>query len=682
AEDVFTPDLLARIDRVTRASTDGPYVRRVRSLTNVETFRNLDGDVLIGPLVDELPADATAAAEIRRQALDDPLIRGNLVAPDGHAAAVVIEMDPAGNTMEGKTALVAHLRAAVAQASGAGVEMAIAGSPPIDDAFFRYTERDGKVLGGLAIAVVIAATFFVFRRLSAALIPLAVVILAVIWTGGLMGVLGVAINIVSANIVSLILAVGVADTIHVLADYYQHLMAGEDRDEAVEGSISSLIAPCFFTSATTAAGLLSLLASDLKPVREFGWLGAFGVLAAFVLTMTLVPGVLGFARPPDPAFVERQRSGPLSRLLAWLGRPTPRRSRIVLGLSVPLVALAAVAVSRLDVGSNPVGYFKTHDPVRLATERVDDALGGSTSVEFLVHAPDDGLADPERLARLEDFQRFVVDQPGIEQALSITDALKEIHRVLLGDPPGTGRLPDNRPLAAQLHLMLEGAEDYDTMVQDDASVGRISARASFKEAGELVDAMPELEALLARAYSSEELTVHPTGYVKLMGNMEIYLISSQIQSFLVAFAVVTAMMFFVTRSVPLGLFSMIPNLVPIVLGLGLMWVAGIQLDPGTVMIGSIALGLVVDDTVHFLVRLRRSLADAPMPAAIERTMSQTGRPIIVTSVVLALGFATLGFGSFTPNVAFGVVSAVVILCALLADLLLLPAVLLVGQKDA
>ena len=205
-------------------------------------------------------------------------------------------------------------------------------------------------------------------------------------------------------------------------------------------------------------------------------------------------------------------------------------------------------------------------------------------------------------------------------------------------------------------------------------------------ANDVTRATDRINAWIAEAEAPIEggprLSIESTGYVKLMADMERYLFESQIESLTVAFIVITLMMFVLLRSVKLGLLAMIPNGLPILFGLGFMTLAGIPLDPGTIMIGSMALGLVVDDTVHFLVRLRRSLADAPMPAAIERTMSQTGRPIIVTSVVLALGFATLGFGSFTPNVAFGVVSAVVILCALLADLLLLPAVLLVGQKDA
>ncbi len=182
---------------------------------------------------------------------------------------------------------------------------------------------------------------------------------------------------------------------------------------------------------------------------------------------------------------------------------------------------------------------------------------------------------------------------------------------------------------------------------------------------------------LNKEYQSDELHVEVTGYVKMMSEMEHYLLNSQIRSLMVAFVVITLMMLLLLRSARLAIFSMIPNFVPIALGLAFMVPMGIALDPGTVMIGSIALGLVVDDTVHFLVRLRRNLATSDRPGAIEKTMEQTGRPIIQTSIILALGFSVLTLGSFTPNVAFGLISAAVIILAVVADLVMLPAALIV-----
>ncbi|MEZ4473783.1 MAG: MMPL family transporter [bacterium] len=374
-------------------------------------------------------------------------------------------------------------------------------------------------------------------------------------------------------------------------------------------------------------------------------------------------------------------------LLAVLGRPSRRARAATLLAGAGIVLASGAAVGHIDTAANPLNYFIPGTPVRVALERVDAALAGSTSFEFLARTDEDGLKDPRILARLDTLATRLASLDGIPRVLSVLDLLRETRKGLTdGEQTGLPTPADHPHLAAQLFFFLEGDEDFPTLVQENYGLARLTARVQMSKANDVTRAGPRIDAWIAEAEApipgGPALRIESTGYVKLMADMERYLFDSQVKSLIVAFIVITLMMFLLLRSVKLGLLAMIPNGLPILFGLGFMALVDIPLDPGTIMIGSMALGLVVDDTVHFLVRLRRSLADAPMAPAIERTMAQTGRPIIVTSVVLALGFATLGFGSFTPNVAFGVVSAVVILVALLADLLLLPAVLLVGQEDA
>ncbi|MCZ7586439.1 MAG: MMPL family transporter [Deltaproteobacteria bacterium] len=241
------------------------------------------------------------------------------------------------------------------------------------------------------LALVVVACLIVFRRLSAALIPLSVVALASVWIFGVMGFLAIKINVISTGLLALTLAVGVADSIHILAEYYQQLMKGKVPETAVRFTLRHLFIPCLFTSMTTAAGLLSLMISDLAPVGQFGWLAALAVTFAFVLSVTFVPVILHLAKPPDPAFVRRQKSGPMSRLLSFLGRPTVAGSRLVL-LSA-LLGLAAVSwgLFRLEIGSDPSTYLKADSPVRIDTEIIDQRLGGSMSVDFLLRTPPGGL---------------------------------------------------------------------------------------------------------------------------------------------------------------------------------------------------------------------------------------------------------------------------------------------------
>ncbi len=678
ADDVFVPELLQAVDRVTKQAEKAPYVHRVHSLTNTKIVQSQGTfHVSIDRLADEVPRTVGAARDLRRRAMDSALIRGNLVSENGRATAIVVEVDPLANTVEAKSRMVHALHEIAARHFPKNVEWHLAGSPSFDEAFFRYTERDFLLLAPVAILVVLLSCLTLLRRTKAALTPLAVVVCATIWTFGLMGALGLKINIISTALIALILAVGVADSIHVVSEYYQELMAGRPHEEAVAVSTANLITPCFFTSATTVVGFLSLLTSELKPIFEFGWLAALGVTFAFLLSLTLLPAALRMLSPPNPAVIRREREGLTARVLLRLGRPTRRSSALVLIGSAALVALAVWSLPRLKVGANPLNYFRRDDPIRVATYRVDEALGGTASFELLVDTQPGGLKDPKVLARLQNLETRLEGVPAISNILSILDSLREVRRVLTDGRPESAILPDTRPMAAQFYLMLEGDEDFRKNVLGDYQTTRLSARVKITDAEKLISRIDELTAELQKSYYDDELRVQPTGHVKLMNDMEHYLLNGQIRSLLTAFCVITVMMGLLLRSVRLAFFSMIPNFVPIALGLAFMSLSDIALDPGTVMIGSMAIGLVVDDTVHFLVRLRQNLKASDVSEAISRSMEQTGRPIIFTSLILAAGCATTMVGSFSPTIYFGLVSATVVVLALIADLVMLPAALII-----
>jgi len=676
ADDVLSPESLATIDRITTAATEIEFVVRARSLTDIRVAGQTDGDIQIQPLIDEVPTTTTAAAALRKKVLANELVSGSLVSEDATSSAILANIHPSNISTAGGRAGVANAFFDLLDAERArnpNVELAISGGPPLDESFVRYTERDFALFGPIMVLLVLAAALFVFRRWTAALIPMSVVIIGTIWTFGATAAIGFELNVVSSGLVGLILAVGVADSIHILADYYQELMKGSAPVQAVRDSLAHLFVPCLFTSLTTSAGMLSLTVSQLKPVREFGISAAMAVIFAFLLSITLVPAILRAARPPDPKFIEAQKVGPISKIIDVLARPTKTSSVIITVVFIAMVGLAGWGVTQIEVaGSNPMNYFHPDDPIRQQTDRIDAALGGSATVEAVITAPDSGLLEPEKLKAIATAQKRVEQVEGVSWSLSFVDLLEDLNGMMTGED----RIPDSPEMVAQLGLLLEGEDSFEELVQEEYSVGRISAAVKLSQATDLVSSLPVLEADMTRIIEAGGMQIELTGITMLMGQVESYLVQSQIESFSVALIVVSLMMIMLLRSWKLGLFSMIPNCAPIVMGLGFMSLVGIDLDPGTVMIGSIALGLVVDDTVHFLVRFRQRLvAGDDIEAAIAGTMHAAARPLIITSVILAAAFAIMLFASFTPNVYFGAVSAVVILLALAADLIALPALL-------
>ena len=662
AADVFHPDCLAVIDRITQAAADAPFAQRAVSLTT---------------------KGQQSPSTLKRIILDSPLERGTLVASDGTAAAVIVEMSKDGNTVEAKSAFVRALRVAGEaerrNTSCPNLRIHLSGTPVLDETVFRYSSQELSVIGPVTLALVLVGAFLLFRNLSAALIPLGVVFASTIWTFGLMAATHVEMTLLSSALTPLIMAVGVADSIHILAEYHRRLASGASKAPAVHEAVTHLLVPCVLTSVTTIAGLLSLLVSPLAPVREFAVFAAAGAFFAFLLSMIVVPAVLLRVRPPRQEWLQRRHTSVFARLLAALGRPRRSAQLFTIAFSTVLVLGALWSVRTLEVGVSPLSWFPAEDVFRTDTEEIDSALGGSTSLEFLVQSPPGGLKDPTVLRRLDDFERWLEKNEAVSKVISVVDVLKEATRNP-GAPEGV--LPNTREAVERFYRLLESQDDFDRLIQNDYSIGRISARVRLTEAVGMVDELYRIEEQLATTVNDDHLNVRMTGYVKLMGQMEDYLIESQIKSFAVAFAVITLVMMMLLRSWRFAILAMIPNFTPIVIGAGVMSVAGIGLTPGTVMIGAIALGLVVDDSVHFLVGLRRNLGTRSgndvrdLGEALRKTLLETGPPIIATSLLLAAAFLVLMLGHLGPTVHFGIVTAVVILVAMVADLVLLPAVLL------
>jgi predicted RND superfamily exporter protein len=675
ADDVFAPAVLKAVAAISEAAARAPYVHRVDSLTTVDIATGNAEGVVIGPLIDHLPVTPQESRIVRARALASPLVAGLLVAPDARATAVVVESTPELRGFHEKSELVNALRRIVAPYAGE-LEIRLAGAPPLHDALLRHALRDSRVIGLASGGLIALCLYLTFGSVAAVVLTLAVVGIAFLWLGGMMGALGVDLDVVCIELPPVVLAVGIADAVHLLVEHRRERSRGAGR-EAVRTALGRLLVPCFFTSATTAAGMLSLLASDVRPIRNYGWEAAVAVVVAFVLSVTLLPilmeMVMGHttARRPSPA------TRALTRLIAWLVRITARQSRTITIGAVAVGLVAAAALGRLHVGGNMLHYFPPDDPVRQSTERIDQALGGSAALEVMVRTAPEGLKEPSILRRLDRLAERLRHGPVATKVVSVVDRLKEMNRVFTGDPVAGNVVPATRDLVAQFYLLLEQGDDLDTLLQDDYSVGRMTARVRLSDAERLTAALGEIDPALAAGHGEGGMSVTATGYVKLMVDIEGYLVASQLRSFAAAFAVVVVLLGLVLRSARLALFAMIPNVVPIVMGLGFMALAGIPLDPGTVMIGGVAMGLVVDDTVHFLVRLRRQIAGGAMlEEAVPRTLEQVARPIIATSVTLAVGFGAMTAASFSPNAHFGAVTAVVICLALIGDLVVLPAALL------
>jgi len=683
-EDIFNAEDLALIDRLTRKIEDLPNVRRVLSLTNAQIVWGDSESINFDPLIEALPVPEEELPLVRQRAFRDPFIPGTVLSADGHYTAIVVEVEHIIGEFDYKVTLLNQIKALLdREKERTPRTFYLGGGPVLDEAIFRYNEEDQSRYIPIMLLIMVAIIFTMFRRVGIVVMPLVVVFLSLIWTYGFLVLLGYKINIISTIITPLLMAVSVADSIHIMAEYIQeHGEHPARHRECIITAFENLFAPITMTSVTTIVGLLSLTSANLVPIRQFGIVGAFGVLAAYGITLFFLPVLLTLIPAPKAAHRKVIRAGFTTRLLRGLGRWQPKRALIILGLTLLLLIPAIVGITRVSVGTNSLDYFKRGDPVRKQTEWIDRNLGGSISLEFYVDGGKvDALKDPDLLRKMDRFQTYLKGIPGITGVFSAVDLVKALNRAFFEGDSAAFTIPDSRAGISQEYLLVQGSDEVTTIVSDDYSTGRISARVAMAKSQLLAEQMPEIQQRVATLFNATA-KVKPTGLVHLMHQMETYLLTTQIRSFLIAFGIILLCMMVLLRSVKMGLLAIIPNILPILFTLALMPFLDIALDVGTVMIAGVALGLVVDDTIHLLSRLQREMkSGSTNHQAIAAAILGTGRPIIFTSVILTLGFAVLILASFNPVIHFGILCSVVIFLAAVFDLVVLPAFLSFLEKD-
>ena len=470
----------------------------------------------------------------------------------------------------------------------------------------RAVAHDMQRFTGLALLAIAGLLFALFRRVAAVILPLLVVILSLVATLALMGVMGTPISLPTQILPSFLLAVGVGDSVHVLAIFYQRLRAGDDKEQAVAGALAHSGLAITVTSLTTAGGLFSFLTAQIAPVADLGVFGPVGVMMALVFTILLLPSLIAVFPMRAPREARSGRPAFTQRVLVRIGEFSARHAVAVLLVWTGITALSVFGALQVRFAHDPMSWFPKDDPFRVANEFVNERLNGTMFLEVVVDTGrENGLHDPELLHRLDELRRFAMGfQKGevfVGKTVSPADVLKEIHQALNENRREFYAIPDDRELIAQEFLLFEsaGSDDLEKLVDSRFSQGRMTLKFPFLDAIQYGPYLDVLEARF-REVLGDRAEPHFTGLLMMAGRTIEAVIYSLAASYVTSFLVIAPLMILMIGSIRLGLLSMLPNLVPVVVTLGLMGWLGMPLDAFTLLIGSIALGLAVDDTTHFL----------------------------------------------------------------------------------
>jgi predicted RND superfamily exporter protein len=690
-----------------------PHVREVTSLVNVRQTRGEDDALIVEDLMEDWPETAEALEDLRRRVFANPLYVDNVISRDGRLTTVSIEPvvyaggdrgveealagfdEPTGDagvaadrgvflSEDQKRELVAVLWPVVERHDGPDFRLFVVGGAVVSGQITGRMTSDSGVNVSATALVLVLFLFLLFRRISGILFPMAVVAAAMISDLGLMVWLDIPFSMVLSMLPIFTMCVGVCYAVHVLVLVYQRLAAGSGREDAVAYAFGHSGLAILMTSLTTAAGLLSFLTAELAPVRNLGIIAPCGVFFAFFFTMTLLPALIGIfplsALPRVGAPPDRNWS---QRLLVWIGDLAVRRTRVILGAALVLVAVVGTGLFRVHFAHVPLEWLPADDPVRIASELINRRLRGATTAEVLIDTGrENGLQDPETLRGIEEATRRVesIDRGAlfVGKATSLVDIVKETHRALNGNDSAFYRIPEDPVLVAQELLLFEnsGSDDLEHITDAQFRHGRVTLRMPYVDAMLYDPFLEEIETTFTELLG-DETPITITGRSALGARTFSALIESMARSYAFALAVITPLMMLLIGSLRIGLISMVPNLLPVFFTLAVMGLLDIPLDASSMMVGSIIIGLAVDDTIHFMHRFRFEFRlSGDTREAVRATFTTTGSAIFFTSLVLVTGFTVMGsLGTMRNTVYFGYLSAFGIAVAFFANAFLTPALI-------
>jgi len=684
---VFTKETLNAIQWLTTESWQTPFSTRVDSITNYQHTRAFEDDLLVADLVsEELALNPTEIDYIKSVALHDPLLVNRLVSTSGHVAAVNITVKLPGVEQDENVRVANFARELSAQLEQRypHLDIYMSGFIMLNEAFQSSSQQDMATIVPLMFMVVLVTLGILLRSFGATIATLVMIIASIMTAMGLTGWLGIKLTPPSASAPTIILTMAVADAVHILVAFLQNYRQGANKFDAMRESIRVNLQPIFLTSLTTVIGFLSMNFSEVPPFHDLGNIVSMGVTAAFIFSVTLLPAIV-LALPFKQKIVTDSNTQEQLAMQPMANFVINNRKSLLWGMS--LITLAALALlPRNELNDEWVQYFDKSTEFRQDTDFILENLTGLYTLEFSLQAGEEGaVSEPAFLKLVEEFSEMAQKQPEVIHVNTFTDIMSRLNKNMHGDDQSQYKLPERRDLAAQYLLLYEMSLPYGLDLNNQINVNKSSTRVivtaknlSTKETIELENKLGAWLVVNGGEYSF--YAASPSLMFAHIGERNVV---SMLGGTAVALVLISLLLVFALRSPKIGLISLVPNLVPAVIAFGIWALFVSQVGMSLAIVAGMTIGIVVDDTVHFLskyLRARREKGLNPTEA-VRYAFANVGKALVVTTIVLVAGFSVLSFSTFSMNADMGIMTAITIAVALITDFLLLPAILITFEKE-
>ena len=675
---VFTRETLGAVEELTEAAWRTPWSTRVDSLTNYSHSEAIDDDLVVEPLVDDARSlDEAGLTRVEAIALNAIDVAGRLVAHDGRVAGLVINFALPENPDAAVVEITDYLDALVVEARASHPDLAyyLTGDVVMNRAFAEATQDDLETLAPIVFLIIVVATALLLRSVLGTLALVVTVVFVINTTLGFAGWIGTVFNPANSGVPIIVMTVVVAHSVHIVTATLAGMSRGLGRSEAVAESLRSNIWPVSLTTITTAIGFLSLNASDSPPFHVLGNLVAFGVLCAFVYSMTLLPALLSIL----PLRAPRARAG-RTDFFDRFGAFVVARHTYLLWFVALIAAVLALGIPRIELTDNWTQYFDERYEFRRDTDFVIDNLTGMETLEYSLNAGrEGGITDPDYLHAVDDFAEWYRGQPQVAHVQAFPDIMKRLNKNMHGDDPAFYRLPDDPSLAAQYLLLYELSLPFGNDLNNRIDVAKSATRMTVVVRSLTSKAQRELDAR-AQAWlraNAPALATEASGVSIVFAHLSQRNIDSMLGGTIIAMALISLILIGVFRNPRLGLVSLVPNFLPAVMSFGLWGYLVGRVGLAGSVVTAMAFGIIVDDTIHFLTRYRQARRDGlAAPEAVRSAFRTVGRALWTTTAILSLGFLVFAFSGFELSWALGLLITITIVFALLADFLLLPPLLM------
>lgn len=676
---------------------EGSIVEETTSIVSARKTSSVEDGIIVKPWFEPVPLQ-TQIDQLKKAALSDPLLKRRIVDDQGNFTVIMVKV--ALMTDDELMKVYRSLCEVIERHQSEGFVLKVTGPPAVAAALNEVVLSDLStllILSGIAMTL---ALLFLFRSLQMVIGPIVVVGISVIWTMGFMSISGMSINLLSSILPAFLLCVGLGDSIHLQSIYLLCARDGLSRREAIIKASGMTGPPILFTSLTTMIGLFSFQFASVTAIKEMGIAGGVGVIFALLHSLVTLP--LFLKNLPEKVSESRvtetdnalsvDRIDHILAVMVSCSASTAGRRAVIIVMLI-LTSISAYGVSQLQVWHDDLEALPNDNPIKIAVQEVDQALGGVANAQLLINAEraELGLRDIHILHALDALAQHSLqyrDADGnqiVGHALSISDVVKETRRALSGDE-ALYRLPSLDSSNAQeetsqlLNLFeLQSPEQLKSLTTIDMSHAHLTIQVQWLEATSYAGLIEHMRQGIEKYFGErDDLTseVKPTGGIYLAYTIVSSLLDDLLKSFSAAFLVITLLMVLMLRGLKLGSLAMIPNLFPILLMLGTIGLLGIPLDLNTLLIASIALGIAVDDTIHLLHHFQVSYQVHGDPEkAILEALNHAGRAMVSTSVLLSTGFAVYLFASTEAVQRFGLIISLTVLVALIVDLIICPAIL-------